>query len=236
MIWNFVYVVFVFICVFLIITVLLQPGKAGGLGAAFGGGGNTVFGASGGTPVFRRLTTGAAVCFMLLSLLLAWAAVDTSSEAKEKKKVQGLDFNTSQQLDLLEIPTNQPAAAPIVAPNAAAPAPTPNTVPAIPTLPTPTVPNLGNNLAGSDAPLGLGGSDLGVPNLAMPSLNNVEAVPAVDAPAVAAPAVEAPAVAAPAVDAPAVAAPAVDATAAAAPAVDAPAEAETAPAAEVPAA
>ena len=86
MIWNFVYVVFVVVCIFLVITVLLQPGKSGGLGAAFGGGGNTVFGASGGTPVFRRMTSGAAICFMILSLLLAWHAIDKSSNVKKEKK------------------------------------------------------------------------------------------------------------------------------------------------------
>ena len=35
---TLIYVIFTFVCIFLIITVLLQPGKAGGLGAAFGGG------------------------------------------------------------------------------------------------------------------------------------------------------------------------------------------------------
>ena len=39
---TLIYVLFSIVCVFLIVTVLLQPGKAGGLGAAFGGGGNAV--------------------------------------------------------------------------------------------------------------------------------------------------------------------------------------------------
>ena len=208
MIWNFVYIVFVIVCIFLIITVLLQPGKSGGLGAAFGGGGNTVFGASGGTPVFRRMTTGAAVCFMLLSLLLAWAAVDTSTDAKEKKQVKGLDFK-AEKLDLLEIPAAQPSAAPLVAPSEtpeAAAQPTP----AAPTLPEPA---LNDNLLGNTPRIGLGSADFGVPALAMPSLDIPVDAPAADAP------VDAPAADAP-VDAPTADAP-VDAPAADAPVVEA---------------
>ena len=93
---TFIYVCFTIICIFLIITVLLQPGKSGGLGAAFGGGGNTVFGASGGTPIFRRMTTVAAVLFMLLSLLLAYLSLDnsvTTTEVQKKRGLEYVDFN-----------------------------------------------------------------------------------------------------------------------------------------------
>ena len=115
---TLVYVVFSIVCVFLIITVLLQPGKSGGLGAAFGGGGNTVFGASGGTPVFRRITTGCAVCFMLLSLLLAYLSLDTTVTTQSTEKRRGLDFG-NVGMEAVEIPA--PAAA-APAPAAAAPA------------------------------------------------------------------------------------------------------------------
>lgn len=130
---TLVYVLFTIVCVFLIITVLLQPGKAGGLGAAFGGGGNTVFGASGGTSVFRKITTGCAVCFMLLSLLLAYLSLDTSVTSQNTTKRRGLDFSNADVG--LEMPTPTaaevaPAAAPVapaaaeVAPVAAPVAPT----------------------------------------------------------------------------------------------------------------
>lgn len=100
---TLIYVLFSIVCVFLIVTVLLQPGKAGGLGAAFGGGGNTVFGASGGTPVFRRITTGCAICFMLLSLLLAYLSLDTSVTSQSNEKRRGLDFG-SIETEAAEIP------------------------------------------------------------------------------------------------------------------------------------
>ena len=112
---TLVYVLFTIVCVFLIITVLLQPGKAGGLGAAFGGGGNTVFGASGGTSVFRKITTGCAVCFMLLSLLLAYLSLDTSVTSQNTTKRRGLDFSNADVG--LEMPTPTAAeVAPVAAP------------------------------------------------------------------------------------------------------------------------
>ena len=131
---TLIYVLFSIVCVFLIVTVLLQPGKAGGLGAAFGGGGNTVFGASGGTPVFRRITTGCAICFMLLSLLLAYLSLDTSVTSQSNEKRRGLDFG-SIETEAAEIPApvapavaepavaEVPAAAPAVEAPAAAEAP-----------------------------------------------------------------------------------------------------------------
>ena len=119
---TLIYVLFSIVCVFLIVTVLLQPGKAGGLGAAFGGGGNTVFGASGGTPVFRRITTGCAICFMLLSLLLAYLSLDTSVTSQSNEKRRGLDFG-SIETEAAEIPAAAPAVeAPAVEIPAAAPA------------------------------------------------------------------------------------------------------------------
>lgn len=123
---TLVYVIFTIVCVFLIITVLLQPGKSGGLGAAFGGGGNTVFGASGGTPVFRRMTTIAAVCFMLLSLLLAWMSIEKSVTTDTPVQKRGLDFGAPVAVDDLPgIPMPAPAAAPVAPAPVAAPAPAP---------------------------------------------------------------------------------------------------------------
>lgn len=60
-------------CIALIVVVLLQRGKGSDIGAALGGGGGqTVFGARGAGNFLTRLTTGAAVVFMLTSLSLAY--------------------------------------------------------------------------------------------------------------------------------------------------------------------
>jgi preprotein translocase subunit SecG len=62
----------VIICVFLIIVVLLQSGKAADLAGAFGGmGSQTVFGPRGTATVLSKATTIAASLFMVTSLALA---------------------------------------------------------------------------------------------------------------------------------------------------------------------
>ena len=65
-------IVHVVICVFLIIVVLLQSGKAADLAGAFGGmGSQTVFGPRGTATVLSKATTIAASLFMITSLALA---------------------------------------------------------------------------------------------------------------------------------------------------------------------
>src|SRR5882757_6200245 len=75
----------VILCLFLMLTVLLQSGKGGGMGAAFGGGNAaTVFGGSGASSFLRRLTAGAGTIFMLTSMLLAFLASHNSADALER--------------------------------------------------------------------------------------------------------------------------------------------------------
>ena len=63
----------VLVCISLIIIVLLQAGKGAEVGATFGAGSSqTVFGASGSRDFLSKLTTAAAIIFMLTSLTLAY--------------------------------------------------------------------------------------------------------------------------------------------------------------------
>ena len=67
---TFLTILHVIVCLFLILVVLLQAGKGGGMGIAFGGGGSqTVFGSSGAGNFLTRLTSITAVLFMLTSLV-----------------------------------------------------------------------------------------------------------------------------------------------------------------------
>lgn len=60
------------LAVFLILVVLLQSGKGADIGAAFGGGSSqTVFGGRGAATFLSKLTTVAALLFMVSSLGLA---------------------------------------------------------------------------------------------------------------------------------------------------------------------
>ena len=59
------------VCVALILIVLLQKGKGASMGAAFGGSSQTVFGSTGATTFLHKVTTAAAIIFMLTSLGLS---------------------------------------------------------------------------------------------------------------------------------------------------------------------
>ncbi len=54
----------------MIVLVLLQQGKGADVGAAFGGGSNTLFGASGANNLMVKITTGTAILFMVTSIFL----------------------------------------------------------------------------------------------------------------------------------------------------------------------
>ena len=66
-----VQIIHVIVCIILILVVLLQSGKGADLASAFGGGSSqTTFGPRGAATVLSRITTGAAIVFMLTSLIL----------------------------------------------------------------------------------------------------------------------------------------------------------------------
>src|SRR3954447_17331076 len=65
-------IVHVVVCLFLIIVVLLQSGKAADLAGAFGGmGSQTAFGPRGSATLLSKATTISAVVFMITSLSLS---------------------------------------------------------------------------------------------------------------------------------------------------------------------
>jgi len=74
----------------LISMVLLQKGKGADIGAAFGGASQTVFGPRGAQSFLSKLTTGAAVIFMITSLTLAFTTAKRSSimEGVKQEKTQ----------------------------------------------------------------------------------------------------------------------------------------------------
>jgi preprotein translocase subunit SecG len=142
-------IVHLFVCSFLILVVLLQAGKGGGMGIAFGGGGSqTVFGSSGAGNFLTRLTAICATIFFLNSLLLAYLSsrqdssrLQTMSQrhAAEKAQQQAATDKVAKDLEKArqEIDKNNAAgktaapAAGTTAPGAAttAPAATPGTTP-----------------------------------------------------------------------------------------------------------
>jgi preprotein translocase subunit SecG len=71
-VFAFFVVIHIIVCVALILTVLLQAGKGGGLAGAFGGGAaQTIFGGRGAATFLSKATSWLAVAFMAMSILLA---------------------------------------------------------------------------------------------------------------------------------------------------------------------
>ncbi len=81
-------VLHVLVCVALILIVLLQAGKGAEMGAAFGGASQTIFGSAGAMGFLTKLTTVAAVIFMITSLLLAFSSTRRASTVMRERPVQ----------------------------------------------------------------------------------------------------------------------------------------------------
>jgi len=77
----------VFLCVFMMFVILLQPGKDAGMGAALGGGAATsAFGGRGAVTFLSRVTAVCAALFFLTSLALSFQGMKTSVAARAVSK------------------------------------------------------------------------------------------------------------------------------------------------------
>jgi preprotein translocase subunit SecG len=85
MITTLLDIVHIFVCAFLMLVVLLQQGKGGGMGAAFGGAATQqVFGGRGAGNILTRATAVCAGIFMLTSVSLAYVSSSGDRELKQK--------------------------------------------------------------------------------------------------------------------------------------------------------
>ena len=72
-------IVHVCVCLFLVGIVLLQHGKGADIGATFGGSSQSLFGSEGPLPLLNKITTAAAIVFMVTSVSLAYISSRTST-------------------------------------------------------------------------------------------------------------------------------------------------------------
>jgi preprotein translocase subunit SecG len=123
----FLTIIHVIVCVFLIIVVLLQSGKAADLAGAFGGmGSQTAFGPRGSATLLSKATTISAVVFMVTSLSLSILATRNAGSS-----VGNTVLDKAKQSAPASAPkSNQSPAAP--APVPAAPAAPQSSAPAAP--------------------------------------------------------------------------------------------------------
>ncbi len=73
--FTFLSILYVIVCLFLILVVLLQTGKGGGMGAlggGMGGAGQQVFGGAGAGNILTKATSWSAALFMILSATLSY--------------------------------------------------------------------------------------------------------------------------------------------------------------------
>lgn len=70
--YGLILTIHIIVCLALIIVVLIQSGKAGGMGGIFGGGGGSdaLFSAPSGTTFIKKVTVGFAIAFICTTLLL----------------------------------------------------------------------------------------------------------------------------------------------------------------------
>lgn len=74
-------IVHVVVCLFLVGIVLLQHGKGADIGATFGGSSQSLFGTEGPLPLLNKITTAAAIIFMLTSVTLAYISTQSSTSS-----------------------------------------------------------------------------------------------------------------------------------------------------------
>ena len=99
-----VLILHVIVCLFLIVVVLLQSGKAADLAGAFGGmGSQTAFGPRGSATMLSKATTISAVLFMLTSLFLSILATRSA----------GLGTSVLETSPKTSVPKKAPAPIPI---------------------------------------------------------------------------------------------------------------------------
>lgn len=118
-------------CMALILIVLLQTGKGAEMGAAFGGASQTLFGGSGGTTFLSKLTTGAAVAFMITCLGLTYL----SAGPRTKSVMEDVPIEKSDAPLLPDAQPIQPGAQPPAAPGVM-PKPEAGAAPVLPQNPT----------------------------------------------------------------------------------------------------
>ena len=125
------WIIHVIVCLFLIIVVLLQSGKAADLAGAFGGAGSqTAFGPRGSATLLSKATTISAILFMVTSLSLSILATRNA----------GLGTSVLESAPKTA-PTKTAPPVPITVPGAGQKAPQGTTLPMpMPTSPSPAAP------------------------------------------------------------------------------------------------
>jgi len=105
---SFLTVLHIVVSFALVMIVLLQAGKGAEMGAAFGGASQTVFGGAGAMGFLTKLTTVAAIIFMITSLLLAYSSTKRVSSVVKGKPAQEVPAEPQKVPVQPQVPTPEP--------------------------------------------------------------------------------------------------------------------------------
>lgn len=129
---TFLSIIHIIVCSVLVLLILVQQGKGGGMGAALGGGASTqVFGGRGAGNFLTRGTGIAATLFMLTSVSLAYLSSSGDHALRDRQAAEKAE-KAKKDIKGTARPKDSGAAAPglSAAPSAApAPAPAPSAAP-----------------------------------------------------------------------------------------------------------
>jgi preprotein translocase subunit SecG len=98
----------VLVCFALVMIVLLQAGKGAEMGAAFGGASQTVFGSAGAMGFLSKLTTFAAIIFMMTSLALAYSSTRRASSLMQERPAATAPAESSGVPAQPQVPVPEP--------------------------------------------------------------------------------------------------------------------------------
>ena len=144
----FITILHIVLAIFMILIILLQPGKEGGAALAGGSSGNQMYGPRGAGNFLGRATTIVATLFMVTSISLAWySSAKIQSGSNIEDAIQRLEGTNDDDGFGIPMPTTtEPPASDDLDPgNPGIPAPD---APATPEVGTPA----GETSAGSPAP------------------------------------------------------------------------------------
>ena len=115
MLYGLAVFIFVVVCILLMGIILLQSSKTGGMGAAMGGGAiNTAFGGQGADKLLVKITSGLAIAFMGLAIIIGMmknpaSRIDYSNEPTLSRNKGAADIMPVSPLQLQPIEKLLPA-------------------------------------------------------------------------------------------------------------------------------
>ena len=102
-------VIHVMVSVAIVVLVLMQQGRGADMGAAFGGGSQTLFGARGSASFLSRITGGLAAVFFVTSLTLAYIYSQSTQPQSVTEQIQAQPAPAAQD-DIPQAPADEQGA------------------------------------------------------------------------------------------------------------------------------